>query len=158
MDIKRLHDYLLNKNILVDQEDLEKIAAVSFYWNILKRKTDNKAYTFDNGKTVYLSRVIMNPVDGMVVDHINGNGLDNRKINLRICTQAQNTRNRTVSAGRKYKGITQRTNKSYRVRITVDGRCINVGDYLTEEKAIVAYNKAAIKYHGEYAKLIVLEN
>lgn len=91
---------LQDRKILVDEEELIKILQVSSWWNIIKRKTDCKVYTYKDNKTIYLHRIIMNAQDHYVVDHINGNGLDNRKSNLRLCFQSENAKNRTSQNGK----------------------------------------------------------
>lgn len=92
----------------------------------------------------------------VVVDHINGDTLDNRKANLRICTQAQNSRNRRkIKAGRSiYKGVMPRPEHgSFKARIRIDGKLINLGSYATEKDAALAYDVAAREHFGEYARL-----
>lgn len=82
----------------------------------------------------------------MQVDHINHDKLDNRKLNLRICTSSQNSHNRNV------KGIScnEEGNKC-KARICFDGRQIHLGYFNTKEKAIMARRKAEKKYFGEFA-------
>lgn len=101
---------------------------------------------------VYIHRIIMKCPKGYVVDHINGNRFDNRKINLRICLQKENMRNRKANAGRKFKGI-KRANSGWQARIGIDGKDIHLGTFPTEIEAAKAYNVAAVKYHKEYARL-----
>ena len=97
----------------------------------------------------------MNPPKNMVIDHINGDKLDNRRSNLRICTKQQNVCNndthKDVRKG-KYKGYSLSRGK-YAARIKVKGKLIYLGGYDTEEAAALAYNAAAIKHFGEYAKI-----
>ena len=89
--------------VIVDEVDYPKISK--YKWTILRQK--RQGYTiryvtrkiYENGdwstaRMIYLHREIMNPDDGMVVDHINGDGLDNRRENLRIVTHQQNALNR----------------------------------------------------------------
>ncbi len=89
------------------------------------------------------------------VDHVNGDGLDNRRANLRITTRAQNLAN---SGGREgsstYKGVSFESQTSrWKAQITVDGRNRSLGRYDTEEEAATAYNLAAVEAWGEHARL-----
>ncbi len=144
-------------SILIDDEDLHIVDGASIHVNISK----GKAYldVYKNGVRKKLHRVIMG-VDGeYVVDHINGDTLDNRKENLRIATQKQNSYNRKSKA--RYKGIKLLNGsyraKPYQARITQDGKEISLGCYKTEEEAAEAYNTKAIELFGEFASLNDIE-
>ncbi len=92
----------------------------------------------------------------LMVDHKNGNTLDNRKANLRPATAAQNSRNRRpYGRTSKYKGVHYHPYRGiyYRACITVDGKMISLGVYKDELSAAKAYDKAARKYYGEFAWL-----
>jgi len=107
--------------------------------------------------SVCMHRLIMNAPDNLVIDHINYNGLDNRKANLRLATRRQNSLHiiRTMNPGSsKYKGISWREDrKKWAVRIMTDGKTINLGCYKDEVEAARAYDKAARKLHGQFASL-----
>lgn len=112
-----------------------------------------------NGKwsSISLSRTIMNPPDNMVVDHINHNTLDNRRINLRSITHQQNiwnSRSLRKSFSR-YKGVGKNHDgqSKFKSSITINGKIIYIGSYPTEELAAIAYDYMAIKLFGEYACL-----
>ncbi len=109
----------------------------------------------------YMHRVIMNAPAELEVDHKNGNKLDNRKENLRICTLQQNGHNydkQIVGATSKYKGVCWRKNRErWVVRLSVDGKRIHVGLFTDEIEAAKAYNTKALQYYGEYAKLNVIK-
>lgn len=94
-----------------------------------------------------------------VVDHINGNGLDNREENLRPTTQANNTKNRFKKKGSssKYKGVFEDRCGSWRASITNNGIHKYLGAFSTEEAAASSYNFYARELHGEYAKLNKLD-
>ena len=104
-------------------------------------------------KTIIMHREILKPRLGYVTDHINGNGLDNQRINLREVTQRQNCMNRKGTKGTsKYKGVSwSRRDKVWRVQIKVDGLSIALGTFRNEEAAAKAYDEAARKHQGEFA-------
>lgn len=101
---------------------------------------------------VLMHRLIAGARSGQVVDHINGDTLDNRVANLRVCSQKQNTRNRKAHAGRKYKGVYERDGR-WLARIMVDGKAIDIGYYDSEITAAAAYDDSAKTYFGEFARL-----
>lgn len=110
-------------------------------------------------KQVAMHRIIMSRVYGReftrheLIDHINGNRLDNRRSNLRLCTSAQNTQHRktprTSSTG--YKGV-YKSGTRYRANITAHGVLYRLGAFGTAEEAARAYDAKAIEVHGEFAK------
>lgn len=100
----------------------------------------------------YLHRMLTNAPKHLQVDHINGNKLDNRMINLRICTNKSNNRNKKAYKG-KYKGVyfDKKRNK-WCSQITKNRKVTTVGScFETAELAALAYNKVAKKLHGKYA-------
>jgi len=92
------------------------------------------------------------------VDHINGDNLDNRKKNLRLCTYAENNRNRKPLENKtsKYKGVGLNKNykiKTWQARIVKNSKRYSLGYFKNEKEAALAYNQAAKKYFGEFAYL-----
>ena len=156
--------------IKLDDDDYDRVMATG-KWGIYSSSRHNTFYvgthtpTDKNGKrkTLRLHRFIMkeeleNAPKGMVVDHINGDGLDNRRENLRVCAQAENARNRNVPPKGKVPyygvGITPKSKtKRYWVSICADKKHVHVGCYYTAEEAAVAYDKKAKELHGEFATL-----
>lgn len=92
--------------------------------------------------------------EGMEIDHINGNPLDNRIENLRLASRSQNAFNTRIRKSNKsgVKGVNwNKANNNWRARITVNKKEIEIGSYETIEEAKVAIAAARIKYHGDYA-------
>lgn len=104
---------------------------------------------------VLLHRLITGCPRGMVVDHINGNGLDNRRSNLRVCSQSENIRNRKGPVkGRRYLGVYwAETSRKWEAKIGKDGVRHYLGVFDTQEEAAMARDCLAIKLHGEFASL-----
>lgn len=104
-----------------------------------------------------LHRVIMNAPAGMEVDHIDGDGLNCRRYNLRICTRSQNRMNQRVRITPKlsiYKGVTfDKSRDKWCARIKYFGVTRNLGRFEHETDAAIAYNVAASKTFGEFARL-----
>lgn len=147
--------------------DLEDYALIKphawFLTSLRKYKRTQYAGTsrpIGNGKYTTLSvhRLIMNLSDRSVdIDHINGNGLDNRRLNLRLATRSQNLANLPAINGRKYKGVhvysTKRKGSQWRAKIQIHGKQINIGAFDSELEAAKAYNRAAIEHFGEFARI-----
>ena len=100
-----------------------------------------------------MHRDIIRVRNEMVVDHINHNGLDNRKVNLRAATIAQNAWNRRRKKSR-FVGVNwNRQMKKWRVAVSDQGKRKHVGYFEDKIEAAKAYDRAAMKYHGEFAIL-----
>ena len=112
------------------------------------------------GKTIILHREIMNAPAGLEVDHIDHDTLNNQRVNLRICTHAENLRNRVKwhRAGRppssEYKGVwfSPKDNR-WIAHISIDSRLKHLGSFRTEVAAALAYDAAAREHYGEFACL-----
>ena len=102
---------------------------------------------------ILLHRLITNCSDDYVVDHINGNVLDNRKSNLRFCSISQNAMNQKLSSRNKsgHKGIFWDKNRNkWRVTISINKRPVMVGRYDTIEEALMARDEAEDRYYQDY--------
>ena len=143
---------------LVDDEDYER--ANQYKWRAQKIKRHWYAFSWVNTplgrEKTTLHRFLLNAKRGEYCDHINMDGLDNRRCNLRIVTNVQNTWNakKRSKSKSKYKGLAwdKRLNQ-WQVGIKVDGKRIFFGRFSDEEDAAHAYDEAARKYRGEYARL-----
>ena len=145
---------------LIDDEDYERVNQYKWY----ACKNSNTYYvkhTINHHSKFLLHRFILGVKPNEQVDHINGNGLDNRICNLRITTQSQNLMNRkkfTRLCSSKYKGVCwcKQTHK-WSAKIQVNGKRKHLGRFLNEDDAGKAYNEAAKKHYGEYARLNQIE-
>jgi hypothetical protein len=110
----------------------------------------------DKQLTLAMHRLIMAPPAGLCVDHINHDGLDNRRCNLRICTQRENSSNMRAhrDSNSPFKGVCyEKAFSRWRASIGFKGVTIYLGIFPSEIDAALAYNEAALKYHGEFACL-----
>jgi len=150
------------KYAIVDPDDFERLNKHKWYAVQCK----NTCYAGRNSrpgasqKRLYIKmhRVVLKPPEGFIVDHINRNGLDNRKANLRLATRAQNSLNRPYikrpNSPSKYKGVTwHKRNKKWQAQICYNGIHKTIGYFHDEVAAAKAYDKAAKKYHKEFAVL-----
>mgnify|MGYP002412235372 FL=1 len=140
----------------VDAADLPLVAG--FNWHIFSKKNTSYAMvalraTDGSWRKLLLHRLLMVPEAGLVVDHIDGNGLDNRRSNLRTCSNAENSRNRRKAKGgtsSSFKGVARFRN-GWQAQIIVDGKNLYLGRYQDEHEAALAYDAAAVEHFGEYA-------
>lgn len=147
--------------VQIDEEDYERVTSLKWWVQIAHgnvyfyHKFWNPEKTHKHNVSLQRFLLGLQPHDKRQGDHINGNTLDNRRSNLRICTIAENTRNmkRHKSNQTGFKGI-QLNKKSgkYIARICVNLKQIHLGYFSTPEEAHTAYCEASKKYHGEYGR------
>lgn len=126
-------------------------------WSAHVKPTRVYAYRRSGGKltakNLMLHRFILGDVpEGMDVDHINGDPLDNRRANLRVATRAQNVRNKGGTPGRALpRGVVRQSKRAYRAQIMFNRKHIHLGSFPTVEAAHEARLAAEILYFGEFA-------
>ena len=135
---------------------LNKVKAYKWYLRIHEKHKMKLGYVMGtvNGSKVFLHRYLLDIPKSKVVDHINGDTLDNRFENIRECNQAQNSRNRIYKSSKgKVPGVYQQygPNSNYSVRICYNYKTIHIGTYKTYEEAVKARLEAEQKYFGKYA-------
>lgn len=135
-------------SVLLDDEDYEVVAQHAWWCNI-------HGYIVGrlDGKELYLHRFLMGFPPQKVVDHINGNKLDNRRCNLRLCERKENCRNarRPKNNTSGCTGVSKCKNNLWRAYIMVDRKQINLGIYENIEDAIQARKRGERNYFGEFA-------
>jgi hypothetical protein len=148
------------KYAIVDPEDFERLNKHKWYaardtrtFYAHRHKRVGKKYV-----SIGMHREVIRPPRHLVVDHINHNGLDNRKANLRPATRAQNNYNRLIikrkDSSSKYKGVAWKEDrKKWRARLHFNGKLIFLGYFKDEIQAAKAYDQAAKKYYGQFACL-----
>lgn len=110
-----------------------------------------RIYLPGESRKLTLSRVIMQPSAGQVVDHISGDTLDHRRANLRVCSPRDNARNRKAASD--YKGIHPVKVVRWAASIGCAGKTIYLGTFPSKKEAALAYDRAAREIHGEFAAL-----
>lgn len=138
---------------LVDEEDYEMVSAYRWIANTPIKSTRTYAIGQNYDEIVPMHRLILNAPKGVHVDHINLNGLDNRRQNLRPCSPSQNHANQVKSHGTsRFKGVS-RNGRRWEASIVKDYRKHALGFYDNEEDAAKAYDEAARRLHGEFARM-----
>lgn len=145
--------------VLVDDEDFEWLDK--YDWYLMRGKKVNYAYAY--GKNIkgspkfLIHRLILNAPKGIDVDHINGDGLNNQKCNLRLATRSQNLINRNKQSNNTsgIKGVSycneKKRKKKWKSSINHNSKPITIGRFLTKEEAGRAYDKKAKELYGEFA-------
>jgi hypothetical protein len=134
----------------VDAADFERVNQ--WHW----RMHGGYAARIESGKVIYMHREIMKPPKGMVVDHVNGNGFDNTRANLRNVTRRQNAHNMSKHVGTNslYKGVGPgRKEGTWYARIGWKGAYLRAGPFTDEAEAGRAYDRMAVELFGEVARL-----
>lgn len=142
------------RKFYVDEADIPLVTNHDGVWFVRKHESEQYVISRLNGKEIKLHNLIMTPASGDVVDHINGLPFDNRRVNLRLTTSAQNAKNRgtpkTNTSG--MIGVHQNHRGKWIARIGVDGKRISLGSYDSFHEAKEARLNAELKYYGEYSR------
>lgn len=138
--------------LLIDDSDAHLVLGRP--WHAIPARDTFYAQAGDD-TNVYLHRLITEAPAGLVVDHANRNGLDNRRQNLRVCTYSQNHANRPAPANNTsgYKGVFRARSGRWTARVTVDRKARHLGTFDDPWTAAQAYNEAAVEAWGEFAHL-----
>lgn len=150
---------------LIDDDDYQLVNQ--YRWSINKHINTNYAVTNiilpDGSRKTWfrMHRLIMIPNDDQAIDHIDGNGLNNTRDNLRLCVASQNKANtlkqekyKNKKTTSKYKGVSwHKRDKKWTAQIGFNRKLIHLGYFDNETEAAMTYNKAARLYFGEFARL-----
>jgi hypothetical protein len=150
------------KVAIVDDADYEYLSK--YKWHAIKYKNGFYAGKSSSRKigakrVIHMHRFILSPEKNKLVDHIDGNGLNNSRSNLRITDYSKNGMNRKKEIGlsSKYKGVSYRSKTNrWRSLICINRKQIEIGVYKSEIEAAIAYNKKAIELYGEYSNLNII--
>lgn len=144
----------LNRGLfaIVDDEDYEGLSQNKWYLT---------SHGYVKSHREYMHRILLSPQPDQQVDHINMDKLDNRRVNLRVCSARENSLYRPINKNNHsgYKGVSQRKDtKRWQAYIMVNRKRLHLGYYDTKERAAKVYNEAATKYFGEFAYLNEVSN
>ena len=147
----------------IGKDDKKQYTIVDIEYKWIKKynwmlDSSGYAYTIIKGQHTPLHRIICNPDDGFIVDHINRNPLDNRVDNLRQATTGQNMFNKKIYKNNTsgYKGV-YLSDRKWKVVLRCKGKKISGGVYAVKEDAARKYNELAKEYHGDFASLNIIK-
>lgn len=136
----------------IDAADLPLVRSET--WNLQRSDRSRFGYARST-KGTPMHRLLMSPPPGLIVDHISGDTLDNRRANLRLVTQAQNTLNKAAHGkGSRFKGVSRagKDQSYFRVTVTIERKRWRIGGIPSEEEAARVYDSLALHLHGEFAR------
>lgn len=145
--------------LLLDQPDFVEFGDMP--WKAVRADQKSErfyAYVWDRSRSTnaYIHRLILAPPPGLLVDHVSGDGLDNRRANIRIANRSQNNANRPAISGTGYRGVFQVESGKFKATISDRVRakkCLHLGTFLNAEDAARAWDREARKRFGEFARL-----
>jgi len=137
------------KSAIIDDCDYLKVSTLK--WQAQQRSDKKGWYAVSKGG-VRMHRFIMGVTDKSIVDHKDGDGLNNSRSNLRIGDQSKNSVNRKITNGKYLRGVTKKGNR-FRSMIKLNKKMVHLGYYSTEEEAHNRYLQESIMHHGEWQPL-----
>lgn len=150
------------KVALVDDADYDRLMAMG-KWHYTAQGYAARSYGYKresdgrrSNKTILMHRMVSNASEGMDTDHIDNDKLNNQRNNLRVCTRSENKQNcgKRCNNTSGYKGVSwSKSKKRWQVFIWIKYKQINLGIFTDKIEAAKVYNEAALKYHGEFARL-----
>ena len=151
-----MKEILLSKSkvAIVDDEDYPVLSRIKWHLTYGEKYVGHRIMCSGKQHVILMHQLIMG-LHFKEIDHINGNGLDNQKLNLRHCTRAQNIMNQHKRKGTRsrFKGVySHTTSPKWRAILTLNGKQIYLGYHDTEEEAARAYDIAAREHFGEFAR------
>lgn len=144
-----------NKTTVVDNENFDELSKYKWYFDGYYAVRNEKTRK-NKTKIILMHRQIMREPKGKRIDHEDGNGLNNQKYNLRLCSHAENMRNskKPINNTSGYKGVHfNKKAKKFQAYISVDNKNKHLGLFNNPIDAALAYNNAAKKLHGKFANL-----
>lgn len=154
-----MSQFLLSCGVLCLYDDEDAAIVARGPWHVGNGYVRRSSSVDGKRTLILMHREILSAPDGVRVDHANGNRADNRRSNLRLCTHAENMRNRAVSKsnGLGLKGVYCEMRRGrpmrWRAQIECNNRRFRLGLFKSPEAAYAAYCAAAKRLHGEFARL-----
>lgn len=143
-----------NKIALVSDGDYPLL--MQWKWTYLDNGRSGYAVRWEKRRTIYMHRQIMQAAAGQVIDHEDGNGLNNQRENLRVCNTSLNQVNRaTQQRAIPYRGVhrSKQTDRPWKAQIKAQRRVYHLGAFATQEEAARIYDRAALHFFGSFARL-----
>lgn len=144
------------KQAVVDDDDYETVNQFKWYYDKTTGYAKRDQRIDGKRKCIYMHRFINSTAEDKLTDHINGNRLDNRKVNLRSCNHTQNHANKRLETRGTsiYKGVYWHKNRNnWMAMIRIDKKGYYLGSFSCEKQAALAYNKRAKEIFGEFARI-----